>query len=242
MPTVIHHLLVAFLILVMPVWDRYEMRRLKASSSPRKRVQSYQMTLLWLWVATALLLVTTARHELFAPVATTLMDRYRNIALPAIIGLGIGALIPVLIARAKPREQMKQVKALGDTALILPRTSEERWWFAAVSVSAGICEEIIFRGFLIRYFATPPLGLGVGAAIIAAALVFGIAHGYQGWKGVLVTAVLALVMTALFYATGSLVLPIVVHALLDLRILLMRFSSAPDHGPARASMPLGKDD
>jgi membrane protease YdiL (CAAX protease family) len=229
--TLIHHLFVAFLIFVLPIWDRHDMRRLKSSTSPRKRVLIYQMTVAWLWIAAMLLLATTPHSQLFVPLATATMARYRDMIVPIVIGLGIGAMIPVILARWKPRAQVTQVKALGDTALILPRTTEDRRWFALVSLSAGICEEIIYRGFLIRYLAMLPLGLGVRGAIIGAAIVFGIAHGYQGWKGILVTSVLGLVMTALFYATGSLLLPIVVHALLDLRILLLRFSSTSEQGP-----------
>jgi membrane protease YdiL (CAAX protease family) len=51
--------------------------------------------------------------------------------------------------------------------------------------------------------------------------VFGIDHGYQGWSGVLLTGVLALIFTALFVLSGSLWLPMAVHALLDLRILVL---------------------
>ncbi len=228
--TLLHHLIVPFLIFVLPIWDRHEMRRLKSSTSPRKRVLLYQMTIAWLWIAALLLLATTPHSQLFVPLATAMMARYREMIVPIAIGLGIGAMIPVIFARLKPPPQAKLVKAFGDTTLILPRTTKERWWFAAVSLTAGICEEIIYRGFLIRYFVTLPIGLGVTGAIFAAALAFGIAHGYQGWKGIIGTSVIALVMTALFYASGSLLVPIVVHALLDLRILLLRFSSTSEQG------------
>ncbi len=44
-----HHLLVAFLIVGIPIWDRREIRRLKQSMDPRARIRSYQLTLGWLW-------------------------------------------------------------------------------------------------------------------------------------------------------------------------------------------------
>jgi membrane protease YdiL (CAAX protease family) len=59
------------------------------------------------------------------------------------------------------------------------------------------------------------------AATLVAAAIFGIDHGYQGVAGIIATTVLALVFTILFFATGTLWVPIVVHALIDLRVLLL---------------------
>jgi membrane protease YdiL (CAAX protease family) len=96
----------------------------------------------------------------------------------------------------------------------------ERRWFAAVALSAGVCEEVLYRGFLLRYLTTllPALG-GTGVVLVAAA-VFALAHTYQGPLGVVVTTFLALGFTALFVASGSLWMPMAVHALIDLRVLL----------------------
>jgi membrane protease YdiL (CAAX protease family) len=220
--SIIQHLIVAFLVVALPVWDRYEVRRLKASTNPRRRIESYQLTIAWLWITTIVLLVSTPLLDLVTPLPTPGLAVPRSTVFLVLGSLGVGALVPLVMARWKPEDAQKRLQALGDTLLILPRTTTERWWFAGVALSAGICEEIIFRGFLIRYFAALPIGLGLPGAVLLAALIFGIAHGYQGIVGVLVTGILALVMTALFYATGSLVVPIVVHALLDLRVLLMR--------------------
>ena len=56
-----------------------------------------------------------------------------------------------------------------------------------MSIVAGFCEEVIFRGYLQKQFAawfdSPPAG------VIVSALVFGAAHGYQGVKMMLVIAV-----------------------------------------------------
>lgn len=59
MLTLVYHLIVAFLVLALPLWDRNEIRRLKQSTNPRVRIQSYQLTMGWLWTATALVLVST---------------------------------------------------------------------------------------------------------------------------------------------------------------------------------------
>src|SRR5208283_1298641 len=50
--------------------------------------------------------------------------------------------------------------------------------WVGLSVSAGICEEIVFRGYLQRQLAA--LSGKPRLAIVAQAILFGIAHGYEG--------------------------------------------------------------
>jgi membrane protease YdiL (CAAX protease family) len=144
-----------------------------------------------------------------------------EMVLPVLGGLLLGALIPVVMSLLNPDARAKQTEALRSIDFFLPYTRQARRWWAALSVAVGICEEVIFRGFLIRYMLALPLGLGVGGAVVAAAVVFGIDHGYQGIRGLISTTILALVFSALFFATGSIWLPMLVHALIDLRILLL---------------------
>ena len=67
---------------------------------------------------------------------------------------------------------------------------------------------------------------GRRAVTRGAAIIFGIDHGYQGWMDVILTALLALVLTLLFYGSGSLLVPMVAHALIDPRILLLPMLTA----------------
>lgn len=103
--------------------------------------------------------------------------------------------------------------------VLVPATGVERRWAWAVSISAGVVEELVFRGVLI--VAGISAGLSPVAAALASSVLFGLAHVYQGWLGVLLTAVLGMAMTYFFLPTGSLVFPIVLHILIDLRGLVM---------------------
>jgi membrane protease YdiL (CAAX protease family) len=58
-------------------------------------------------------------------------------------------------------------------------------------------------------------------AFVFSTLLFGIAHVYQGWVGIIQTAITGIILGLLFLATGSLLLVIVVHALVDLQVVLM---------------------
>jgi uncharacterized protein len=110
---------------------------------------------------------------------------------------------------------------------ILPDTIEERRWFAAISLGAGVSEELIFRGFLFYYFILwfPHIN-GLENALLTS-VIFGLAHLYQGWKGILSAGVSGLILAGLFLLSGNLLLPMVVHAVGDLRVLWI-FPSEPE--------------
>lgn len=225
---VVSHFLAFILIVAIPIWDRFETRRLKTSRDPRAKIQSYQMTISWLWVCTVIAIAAFG----WKPLWTIQVNASEIRWLPAktdgySLGLGLGvaflaaALIPVLSARmsAKLREGLE--KQFSGLNFFLPATAEERLWFAIVSVSAGICEEILFRGFLIRYFQAGPYHLALTLAVVLSCLFFGTVHLYQGIAGVLQTTLLGLVFSVLFLLTGNLVLPVLAHAATDLKILLI---------------------
>ena len=66
------------------------------------------------------------------------------------------------------------------------------------------------------------LGLGRGAVVLAI-VAFGLAHAYQGIRGIVLTGVTGAVAMGLYLLTGSLVAPIVVHATVDLANGLMAY-------------------
>ena len=92
-----------------------------------------------------------------------------------------------------------------------------------VAVSAGIGEELVFRGFGLRLF--NHLGVTGALLLFLTSLVFGLAHIYQGIAGILATAVMGFVLSMAYIISGTLLLPIVIHVLIDLNLLLRRPSN-----------------
>jgi len=71
--------------------------------------------------------------------------------------------------------------ALKAVRLLAPRTGAEMVVWVLVSVTAGITEEFLFRGYLQRQFLA--LTKSPHLAVVLQAVVFGSAHAYEEWKG-----------------------------------------------------------
>ena len=215
-------LLLLFLLLVMPVWGWLDMRQLKRLDSVAALSRSYVVTIATLWLlalASFLLMPLNFWTPLTSLTASFQLEPVPPNALIMIsVGLTLGLLIPVVMARLKPALIERQ---LAPIQFMLPTTPAQRWLFVLVCLTAGIAEEWIYRGFVLHYLTTAWPGLTGWAVIVTAALLFGVAHIYQGWLGTVATTTLGLFFSLLYLGTGSLLLPMILHTLIDLRILLL---------------------
>lgn len=103
-------------------------------------------------------------------------------------------------------------RAKGITSL-LPRDPAEVAAWVGLSLSAGICEEAVFRGYLQRQFGA--LSGNAGIAIAAQAIVFGVAHGYQGARNTIAIVVFGALFGALAHWRRSLRPGMILHAWTD---------------------------
>jgi uncharacterized protein len=131
---------------------------------------------------------------------------------------------------AQPTTPSGWRRILPDFGALLPTTMRERLIFVLVALSAGLCEEVVFRAWLLDVL--HQIGLRGLVLVGAASAVFGLAHYYQGIFGVVVTGLLAVVFCGLYFASGTLWVPIVIHAIVDLRAAVMPSPYAVNRPPA----------
>jgi len=62
----------------------------------------------------------------------------------------------------------------------------------------------------------------IAASVVISIIAFGMAHYYQGWKGVLATTAAGAFMFWLYLSSGSILKPIAVHILIDMIGLVVR--------------------
>jgi uncharacterized protein len=102
-------------------------------------------------------------------------------------------------------------RRLGTLIALLPHTTAEYRWFVGLSVTAGICEELLYRGFLVWALQG---WVGLGWAAVVSVILFGAGHAYQG-KDVLRPTLAGAVLQGIALLTRSILPGILVHAMLD---------------------------
>jgi membrane protease YdiL (CAAX protease family) len=139
----------------------------------------------------------------------------------------LGFAICFVVAVAYPIVATKQRRALASrpelpealrtqlrlTEGITPCTPGERELWTFVAITAGVCEEVFFRGFLLTFVASYT---GLVAAVAITAMLFGLYHAYYGWPGMLKTAGLGLVFALIVLWSGSLIPAMILHVTIDL--------------------------
>jgi membrane protease YdiL (CAAX protease family) len=116
------------------------------------------------------------------------------------------AAVPSVWRLTSPEERERR-------AQMLPRTAPERSLALAVSLIAGVGEEIVWRAVLpaLLLHLTGSLTLAIGLSAVS----FGLAHWVQGKLAMAVVIAFALVFHGLVALTGGLVAAVAVHALYD---------------------------
>src|ERR1043166_2425226 len=150
---------ILFIVVVVSLaidWIVYpRLLRATPDQADRRREQFYITTIVAAWAITAAIIALWLRTD--RPLTT--------------LGLGIGSPIRLVISLAvvlglvallrkqnrmllaRP-ERLRAVRGkFGRTAAIIPRTQGQRRIFVGVSLTAWICEELIFRGFVVWYLA-----------------------------------------------------------------------------------------
>jgi membrane protease YdiL (CAAX protease family) len=152
-------------------------------------------------------------------------------------GIGFGAAIVGIVIALKVASRRasqpasatpRQSRFFPNFSYLLPTSARERLLFALVAVSAGVCEEIVFRAWLLNSLHS--FGQLEGwTLVLVASVLFGVAHYYQGIAGVVATTILAVFFCGLYVGTGTILFPTVFHTLVDLRWAV--FPSMPGIAP-----------
>lgn len=175
------------------------------------RVQLYERTLMSEWFMFALVLVGVWWSG--SALATVLGDRWRS-ASEVLRDAGIGVaflFVPVMLGAifgghgAAPDRVVQSLFPHGGVEITL--------WIL-VSITAGICEEALFRGYLQRQFMALTKNATLG--IILSAAVFGMSHAYQGFGRAMQIGVLGATSGILAHWRKSVRPGMFAHALQDI--------------------------
>ncbi len=218
--------LALFIIALLPLIGHGKLAELRRRPEENLRIAVYRRAALSLWTATVAAFVLGNGWQLFLmrlPAGDAWLTGYRTLTSMAVIAVCAFFVIAAgqgLLCLCNAARRRQAAPALAALRFLLPVSRTGRRWWIMLSLTAGICEELLYRGYLL-HFLLGALELSLPAAWLVGALAFGLAHLYQGWRGILASATMGLVFGLLAIGTGSLFVPMILHAVLDLQVLWM---------------------
>ena len=142
------------------------------------------------------------------------VGRRRRNAIDTIIDLLCAAGTAALLHYLGPLLYQLLGRWITASGFLLPKSTNESVAWIAVSIAAGVCEEIVYRGYLQRQLWS--LTRSLPAALVLQSVIFGLGHIYQGWKPALVTAIYGLVFGLVATWRRSIVPGAIAHAAVDI--------------------------
>ncbi len=216
--TLFDHFLIFLLFVVQPVvgWINFRryVKKIRAGE-PVDRPRLYLETQIVQWV----FLVVLAGGWIYLARPTSdlgfVLPQGPGFLMMAFLVLAIGIALARStrgVSQLDQSERERHRSSFGDLGHFLPQCDRDLAGFYRLSVTAGIVEEIVFRGFVLWYLT---LVMPMWAAILVSSFAFGLGHSYQGAGGMLRTGLAGVAFGVLFVISGSIWLPIVAHAMLD---------------------------
>lgn len=217
MPGLLDFAVLTLIVILTPLRAIAERRRLQnalTAGVTDAKVQAYRRIMAWQWAAALILLgawLGTGR-------ALSLLGIERPRGYGFVAGLVVALVVIVVlvaqlqavIRRPKVAEQIRE--AAASLTFILPSTRRELRLFTRLGVTAGIVEELLVRGYMMWVVGSL---VSTWLAVVVTSIAFGIGHAYQGVSGIVKTAAVGLFVGWLYILTGSIWIPMLVHAAID---------------------------
>lgn len=195
------------------------------------KVRVYQETIIMLVVPTLLLVYLLVRGDV-SPSDIGLVFNHNSaqyVALGLLLFVAIYYTVSLYRTVSNEEALAKLKVQLASVAWLLPtKPNEARWFIGGVSVAAGICEELLFRGYLLHAIGEYT---NMTIAVAASCVLFGLCHIYQGWGNVLRTAMVGLVLSLVYLWSGSLVVAMVLHFMQDAYIGALHYCASKTTRP-----------
>jgi membrane protease YdiL (CAAX protease family) len=200
-----------FLLLVLFAWTAWGVigaHRMRQTPHPN-RAALYLLTIFWEWLMVLYIAWGVRRHgsslrQVVGGAWKSVGDFLRDVATAAAFWI-VAMFVLGFVARV-----LHLTRTNENTRFMLPQSKLEiiLWIFA--SMTAGVTEEIIFRGYLQKQFIA--WTSNVTAGILLSAMAFGAGHLYQSWKPALVIGVYGVLFGVLAQKRNTLRPGMMAHA------------------------------
>ena len=206
-----------FLAVIVPWrgWARLERLLALPSITSRDRILLYLASMATQWLVTAVVAWRAFARGLGFSALGLKLNPFPQLLLAGILGAALIGLVHWLNLRRMGRSSGPAVDRIKNIAArIFPHDNREAAVFCGLAITAGICEEFLYRGFV--FGALSRLSLPAWAVLLISSVLFGLAHAYQGRAGMVGTLVLGTVFGLVRILYDSLLPAVFWHAVVDM--------------------------
>jgi uncharacterized protein len=208
------------IVLLMCAVGVMSMLSFKSGRAPAGPMALYIPTIIWLWSLALLVYAGVRRHglrvrDVFGNTWRSFDDLLMDLAVAAgfwvaamTVLYAVSRVLMYLLKQPTPKTIPTELQALA------PQGALGFALWLVLSISAGICEEFVFRGYLQRQFTA--LARNAGAGIVLSALVFSVGHLYEGGVKAIVIGIFGILLGVLAHARRSLAPGMIAHAWHDI--------------------------
>lgn len=217
--------MVAFLVVYSPLYGYISFKKFKnkIQNGSEVRIEYYKQLLLELWVPILaviimILISPISLRDLGIKAITILENKWMSYVIWALFTIHLGSMIYHVYSMKhnhKYREKLKKSDQIDEIKFMLPVTYQEQRIWNVVSISAGITEEILYRGFLVFFLTYNFECISIWVAIVISAVIFGLGHTYQGMQGVAKTTLVGVYFGLLYIGFGSIIPTMIIHTFAD---------------------------
>ena len=178
------------------------------------KVRQYLWTMGWEWMLASFVWLGTRKRirlrDLIGGRWATADDFFLDVVYAGTFWI-CAAIVLVIGAKLMHLDQAGKIEAMRkQLGFLTPGSNLELAVWFGVSVTAGFCEEIIFRGYLQRQFAAIADSMLLG--VLFSAVVFGASHGYEGAARMILIGIYGLMFGLLAWWRKSLRTGMMAHA------------------------------
>jgi uncharacterized protein len=208
----------------MPITSVLGIKKLKLSIDPRAKERTYLKMFVWFWLLLIGFIIASPIKDVFFVTRPLAFNTIGKIAFYLfLIYYLITQVFPIFLIFFSEKFRGLVSKAYKNNSFIFPITPRQKKLFWIIPITVGICEEIIFRGYLYQYFTISPYGLSPLASFLLCTVIFGLGHFQQGITGMIDSTLFGFMLGFIYFATGNLYASILIHILFDFKLLLIPY-------------------
>ncbi|MBB3868691.1 CPBP family intramembrane metalloprotease [Parageobacillus toebii NBRC 107807] len=211
------------LSIMYPILDYFWMKRINNDKERLNKKKMYVQIIFIQWVTVGIIaLYWRMTHRDFQDLGfiNNLAD-IKDFLLGFLVSLLFALIINFIIIMNVKSIKKKLYQQLEIIEFMLPEDFKERMLFVLVALTAGFCEEVMFRGFMFYYLKELPFHIPLFVIAMITSIIFGTAHLYQGWKNVIGTGLMGFSLACLYIYFGTIWVPMIIHIIIDLRVAIL---------------------